>query len=168
MIHTAGVCTCLTVTVITSLSAAFLHSHACNVRTQFHRDTNVLCAPQKADTKYSFDKLRQEALLTFNQAWSRPGGRPCEGALAAALISDLVGSKEAEQPSEFNGLLGVIWDWTKHCWGSGAAPSAGQHTSCHCGLSIWRQVLCPERSRDNAEQILPCVCLCCCQPSWDA
>ncbi|KAL0042896.1 hypothetical protein WJX79_003013 [Trebouxia sp. C0005] len=79
---------------------------------------------QKADSKHSFAKLRQEALLTFNLAWSQPGGRPCEGNLSAALVLDLVGSKRAGQPADSDGLLKVIWDWTWAAWGSDAQTGA--------------------------------------------
>ena len=78
---------------------------------------------QLADTKHSFARLRQEALLTFNQAWSKPGGRACEGELLANLVAGLTGSKQAAQPAESDGLLGVIWGLTQACWGPGAAGS---------------------------------------------
>ncbi|KAL0048469.1 hypothetical protein WJX82_004043 [Trebouxia sp. C0006] len=80
---------------------------------------------QKADSKHSFAKLRQESLLTFNLAWSQPGGRPCEGNLSAALVLDLVGSKRAGQPADSDGLLKVMWDWTRAAWGSDASTDAG-------------------------------------------
>ena len=80
---------------------------------------------QKVDTKHSFAKLRQEALLTFNQAWSQPGGRPCEGQLSTALMSDLTGSKRAAQPADSDGLLRMLWDWTKACWGPGLPSKPG-------------------------------------------
>ena len=63
--------------------------------------------------------------MTFNQAWSQPGGRPCEGDLPSELVSDLVGSKRAAHPADSDGLLKVIWDWTKACGGSDTPSSAG-------------------------------------------
>ena len=80
---------------------------------------------QKVDSKHSFAKLRQEALLTFKQAWSQPGGRPCEGPIATMLLADLTGSKAAAQPADTNGLLKIIWDWTKACWGTTTKSASG-------------------------------------------
>lgn len=80
---------------------------------------------QKADAKHSFAKLRSEAVLTFNQAWSQPGGRPCSEDLPKLLMADLTGSKVAAQPADSDGLLKVLWDWTEACWGSVAASRSG-------------------------------------------
>ncbi|KAL0020037.1 hypothetical protein WJX77_006418 [Trebouxia sp. C0004] len=80
--------------------------------------------------------LRQAAHLWVPQLWrlllvqpvtqyEQPGGRPCEGALSAALVFDLVGSKRAGQPADSDGLLKVMWDWTRAAWGSDAPTGAG-------------------------------------------
>ena len=87
---------------------------------------------QKADVKHSFRKLRTEALLTFKQAWSQPGGRPCPADLAQLLVADLTGSKHATLPAASDGLLKVMWDWTQACGGSGAASKSGSLTVTAC------------------------------------
>ena len=90
--------------------------------------TSADVAMQKANVKHSFNKLRLEALLTFKQAWSQPGGRSCPEDLTKLLVADLTGSKHAALPDASDGLLKVMWDCMQACWGSGAASKSGTVT----------------------------------------
>ena len=103
----------------------------------------AFAALQKADVKHSFGKLRSEALLTFNQAWSQPGGRPCTGDLPAMLVADLTGSKPAAHPADSDGLLKLMWEWTQPCRGSGSASRSGNSAVCLyvCALQSAAQIL---------------------------
>ena len=79
--------------------------------------------------------------MTFTQAWSQPGGRVCPEDLCQVLVADLTGTKRAALPADSDGLLKVMWDGTRACWGSGSSPISGMANVPMCvvlgSLHIW-------------------------------
>ncbi|KAL0045121.1 hypothetical protein WJX82_009064 [Trebouxia sp. C0006] len=71
--------------------------------------------------------LRQQAVETFNQVWSRHGTSlsGLDEHIQEELLLVLLGAPAGSPPAGSRGLLSIMTAWTSACWDSGSAEKSG-------------------------------------------